>query len=637
MPILVVNPPLASLASAPCAPLRVAAMLKGMEPLEIWDANLSFWQEHLLGGSALEAVDVLRGEGFYDPDAYVNARRAVDRRLGELSQEVAPGRYTWQGLEHPASLDPESSLTWAVSGSNPLTRISQRGLEARTSAEGNGLALLVLERPGQWLGALSLAWWFKRNRPAWVVALVGDCLELAGAPTSGGSCWDHALPLLDPQPLRELAASLLPGEPQGGCALRDVSLLPGPYLTPAPVFSLRPVSGMELEHHEWRDPGTARPRFMPVEQLAQGMALQTGRGVAAFLLLRQEMPAAYLARLAPALANQGAPLGLTASLDEPPDGPCLAALAAGGARLVHWRVGDLAVLNPEQRLQQVGDTLVAASRAGLWNHLELPLEASHPLAAGLLDFAGANPQLVHSWNRPELWPWSPRPRQMAGEPRASAYSQVEPLPGTPLWRFMDEPAHLLLHLARHGREALLRRRVRDVGGVYSLGQGLRYVFAEPKDIEPQRLEEIALLVLAAGKVRPKWLRYNLANAYVVGYAEEEGVIVGTDTLKRLRPEYLASINEQSGLDLTGYAERGYISIRPEYRGMQVASDLIQGIIARAGGRKMIIITGADNLPAHRVLSKNGQRLVRTYHSRRLDKKMQVWMPREQSPELGEEK
>jgi len=376
---------------------------------------------------------------------------------------------------------------------------------------------------------------------------------------------------------------------------------------------------------DWRDPGMAQPRLLPVHRLAQAMARQAAQGAAGFLLLCQELPAAYLAELAPALPGPELPLGLAASLEDPPDAELLAALAQGGARLILWR--SVAACLPERGLAALQDTLLAASRAGLWNHLELPWKASDPLARELLDYVGSNPQLAHSWCVPEQWPWSPRSGQAVAEPRAKAYRQVAPLPGRPLWRVMAEPAHLLLYLARHGREAVLRWRARSDGEVYTLGANLRYVFDRPERIGPERLEEIALLVLAAGKVKPKWLRHNLAHAYMVGYAEEEGVIVGTDTLKRPRAEYIERIKEQSGVDLTGYTERGYISVRPEYRALGVGNRLIQGIIERSEGRKMVIITGAENLPAQRVLARNGQRLVRTYHSQRLGKAMQNGCPR----------
>ncbi len=628
MRILVVHPPLASPAAAPWAPLRVQALLAGLEPLEFWDANLSFWQEHLLQGPAAAAAQVLRGGDFFDPTAYVAARRALDERLAALPAEIAPGCCRWQGLEHPAGRERED---WPA-----LAALAQRGLASRVPEKQTSLTLLVLESPGQWLGALGLGRWLRTHRPRSVVALAGECLAMAGAPAGGGPCWDHALPLGDPEPLRALAASLTGRRPGGGGSWPGAALPPGPYLSPQPVMSLGPASGGEPEHGGRSGPEAAAPWLAPAPELARGLARLAGQGAAGLLLLGQSLPGAYLAELASALAGHTAPLGLAASLDDPPDPGALAALAAGGVRLLWWRARDAEAPEPSQGLAAVQAVLAAASRSGLWSHLELPLEASGPVARGLLEFAGLNPHMVNSWSRSELWPWSPRPRRPAGEPQAQGYRRLRPLPGRPLWRFVADPAHLLLQLARHGREALLRWRVRGDGAIWRLGQGLRYVFDTPDAIGPQRLEEIALLVLAAGKVRSKWLRHNLARAYVVGYAEEEGVIVATDTMKRLREPYIASIKEQSGLDLTGYAERGYISIRPEYRGLGVSNRLIQGLVSRARGRKMVIITGAENIPVHKILARNGQRRVLTYHSRRLDKDMQVWMPRGQDPELGEE-
>jgi len=371
--------------------------------------------------------------------------------------------------------------------------------------------------------------------------------------------------------------------------------------------------------------------------LAQAIAQAAAQGAGGALLTRHELPAACLAALAPALADNSLPLGLAASLSDPPSAEVLAALFQGGTRLIHWRAGSGGASDEGPALEDVSRIMVVASRAGLWNHLRLPLEGSGEWAQALLDFVGSNPHTVHSWSRPVFWPWSPRPGSRIGEPRAEAYRQVAPLPGAPLWRKLAAPAHLLLYLERHGCDAIRHWRVRPTGdGVYRLGENLRYVFAKPEDIAPEVLEEVALLVLAAGKVKPQWLRFNLANAYLVSYASEEGVIVGTDTLKRLRPEYVASLKEQSGLDLTGYTERGYISIRPEYRGTGVSNALVRGVIARSEGRKMIIITGEENLPGQKLLARNGQRLVRTYYSKRLDKPMQIWMPQDQDPELGEE-
>lgn len=638
MRILVVNPPLAGPAAAPCAALRAASFLAGLEPLAVWDANRDFWNQRLLTGPAAQAARAWRGPEFHEPASYLAARQILEERLAQASRELAPGSYGFTGLDHPAALDLESLLTLAGAADNPLRPWTADNLGGRLPAGQEALVLLCLESPGQCLGAAVMGLWLKQHRPGAVVALVGDCLEQAGAPSGPGPAWNHALSPMDPGPLRELAASLMGRAPLEGCSLELGALSLGGFLGPAPVMSLRPVMGMDLVRQDLRDPGIAAPRFIETDHLVKLLQQMAGAGVAGVLLLKQTLPAAYLESLAEVLPPDALVLAVAASLDDPPPPPVLAGLARGGVRLVHWSPPSGAGLETADILAALPKPLIAASRAGLWNHLELPTEGADPLAQALLDFTGSNPQVVHSWSRPAPWPWSPRPISYIGEPRAEAYRQVTPLPGGPLWRKLAGPAHLLLYLERHGREAVRRWRARPGGGsVYRLGENLRYVFAEPKDMSPEILEEIAQLVLAAGKVKPQWLRYNQKNAYLVAYASEEGVIVGTDTLKRLRPEYIEHIKEQSGLDLTGYSERGYVSIRPEYRGTGMGNALVQGLIARCGGRKMVIITGADNLAGQNLLARNNTRRVRTYFSQRLDKPMQIWMPQDQDPELGEEK
>ncbi|MBU4603626.1 MAG: GNAT family N-acetyltransferase, partial [Proteobacteria bacterium] len=552
--------------------------------------------------------------------------------------ETAQGAYGFAGLRLPVMLTLESLLTQAADESHPLSAWAADNLSHRLPEGQKALVLLCLEVPGQCLGAAVMGLWLKKHRPKAVVALVGDCLEQAGAPSGPSPAWDHALSPMDPGPLRELASSITGRIPGSGCSLEWSSISLQGFLIPAPVMSLRPVVGMDLVREDPRDPGLAAPRLLEAPRLAGLVGQMAERGVAGVLLTSQEMPSAYLEQLAPELEGDRIPLALAASLEDPPSAQTLAALARGGLRLIHWSSPSGAVLESGPLLAAMNKTLVSASRTGLWNHLTLPMEGSDSWAQALLDFTGSNPQVVHSWSRPTPWPWSPRPISYIGEPRAEAYRQVAPLPGGPLWRKLAGPAHLLLYLERHGCDTVRHWRVRPEGdSVYRLGEKLNYVFAEPKDIAPGVLEEVALLVLAAGKVKPGWLRHNLAHAYLVAYTSEEGVIVGTDTLKRLRPEYLEHIKDQSGLDLTGYTERGYVSIRPEYRGTGIGNALVQGVIARAQGRKMVIITGSDNLAGQKLLARNNSRRVKTYFSKRLNKPMQIWMPQDQDPELGEEK
>ncbi|RJX29719.1 MAG: N-acetyltransferase [Desulfarculus sp.] len=318
------------------------------------------------------------------------------------------------------------------------------------------------------------------------------------------------------------------------------------------------------------------------------------------------------------------------------EGEGLKALAQAGVRLVRWRLEEGGAAPPAERLAALRRLLRAAARAGLWSHLQLPRRAPEALLRGLLRLLGLNPHLAHSWSPPPAWPWSPAP---AAPLRADigGYSQLPPLPGRPLWQALAEPAHLSLYLARHGCPQVSRWRVRADGrSVYTLGRGVTYHFHPPSEVPKERLEEIAQLVLAGGRVRPKWLRHNLARAYVVGWAEEEGVLVGTDTLKRPRPEYLAVIKSYSGMDLTGYTERGYISVRPEYRSLGLGGQLIKQLVARAGGLKMFVIVGRDNPSGEQVLAHNQTRLVTTYYSHKMGKEMGIWMPVDQEPPPMEE-
>ena len=166
-------------------------------------------------------------------------------------------------------------------------------------------------------------------------------------------------------------------------------------------------------------------------------------------------------------------------------------------------------------------TLVSASHAGLWNHLALPMDGSDSWAQSLLDFTGSNPQIVHSWYRPTPWPWSPRPIKYIGEPRAEAYRQVAPSARRALVAQAGRsgPPFALPGTPRLRRGAPLagaprwRQRIPARGETCATNSPNQRMFA------PEVMEEIALLVLAAGKVKPQWLRHNQANAYLVSYCQ----------------------------------------------------------------------------------------------------------------------
>ena len=294
------------------------------------------------------------------------------------------------------------------------------------------------------------------------------------------------------------------------------------------------------------------------------------------------------------------------------------ALHQAGVKLVIWQApqGSAAILKT---------ILWDFSRAGIWNHLVLPSQANYHLAGTLGSFAAANPNIVHSWEVTR----SPGPA--GGSPptwsATSVYSRVVKLPGRPLWSSLRDPAYLLLYLRKHGMQKVMRWRVSDdAANVYMLGKRLTYHYQAPDQLPAGYLDEICQMVADGGSVNMKRVRYNLERAFLIAYAIENGVIVGNSSLKNPRSEYIETVNQQSGLDLTHYVERGYTSVRPEYRGMGIGARLLGGLTSRAGQRKVFSVISEDNEGARKMALRNRTRQVAEYYSPRLGKHVGIWIP-----------
>ena len=97
----------------------------------------------------------------------------------------------------------------------------------------------------------------------------------------------------------------------------------------------------------------------------------------------------------------------------------------------------------------------------------------------------------------------------------------------------------------------MRWRVRgNPAGVYTLGSKLDYHYTPPKNLPKGFMDEICMMVADGGSVDMQRVRDNLEKAFLIAYALENGVIVGNSSLKNPRPEYIETVNRQSGLDLT---------------------------------------------------------------------------------------
>ena len=179
----------------------------------------------------------------------------------------------------------------------------------------------------------------------------------------------------------------------------------------------------------------------------------------------------------------------------------------------------------------------------------------------------------------------------------------------------------------------MRLRVReDKRALFEVGQQLTYHFKPPAELPDGYLDEIVRMVAAGGSVNTQFVKHNLERAYLIAYVEEEGVIIGNSSLKQPREEYIDAVSRQSGIDLHHYLERGYTSVRPEYRGLGVGVKLLEGLTERAGDHNIFSVIAENNVATQKMAMRNRTRRVATFFSKRAKKEMSVWIPEWMLPE-----
>jgi GNAT superfamily N-acetyltransferase len=258
----------------------------------------------------------------------------------------------------------------------------------------------------------------------------------------------------------------------------------------------------------------------------------------------------------------------------------------------------------------------AFSKADVWNHLVLDGAA---VCTQNCKAISRQPNIIHSWET----------TRSGGEDcdPDSGYGHVRPLSGQPLWKAVNDPMARFLLVDRFGKNWLLRSRVDGNGDrLYAVGETLAYTFVTPERLPDGYLDEICAMVAAGGTVSTTHVRANLKRAFLIGYVEERGAIVANSSLKNPRSEYIDNVRHQSGLDLSGYVERGYTSVRPEYRGLGIGTSLLAGLTARAGGRKIFSVISEDNEATKIIAMRNHTRRVATYFSAKAGKPVGIWMP-----------
>jgi len=152
-----------------------------------------------------------------------------------------------------------------------------------------------------------------------------------------------------------------------------------------------------------------------------------------------------------------------------------------------------------------------------------------------------------------------------------------------------------------------------------------YHFERPNDLPAETLHQIIRLIHEGSGVGTSWLEENLQHAFLIAYAEHGGVIVGTSTHKYPKAAYREKIEAAIGLDLSGYLERGYTAVKPEYRGSGIGGRLIRGLIERSSGQKVYVTIRLDNRPPLRMTHKEGMALAGTFINERTGHELGVFV------------
>ncbi|MBI4799629.1 MAG: GNAT family N-acetyltransferase [Desulfarculus sp.] len=147
----------------------------------------------------------------------------------------------------------------------------------------------------------------------------------------------------------------------------------------------------------------------------------------------------------------------------------------------------------------------------------------------------------------------------------------------------------------------------------------------PGQLPPGRLDQIEALVRAGQAVGTQYVRHNLERAHLIAYALEGGRVVATVTLKNPRPEYVQRLRRRTGLDLSGYLERGYTSVHSGFSGRGLGTRLVRHLTEEAPGRQIYVVIAMHNLAAQAISIRCGTQLVARFFSRATGQEYGVWI------------
>ena len=157
---------------------------------------------------------------------------------------------------------------------------------------------------------------------------------------------------------------------------------------------------------------------------------------------------------------------------------------------------------------------------------------------------------------------------------------------------------------------------------------IKYFFRKPDLISPATLDQIQGLIEKGGGVGTAYVRENLNNAFLIAYAMHGDQVVGTSTHKYPKKKYRKKIEATTGLDLSGYLERGYTTVDPKYRGQAIGGRLIRGLIERSRGKRIYVTIRMDNIPPLKMTYKERMVLAAKFVNERTGHEIGVFTNQE---------
>ena len=615
--ILLIQPPCARTTGPSWLSVSIAASLTNPGiSLTFYDANLDFFsfllesmnfkklKEDPSGGSP-GAHGPFQSDGFFYPQTFLRAVKHLNDHLKQEFSLFYPSIIQRGTFYQPDIKNWTQAEAFSIDRSrNPFYPFCDQRVEKNLNRLKTGLLLIAASRPEQLLGALTMASFAKKMRPELYLTVMGDLFN----PSQPIRVADETIATNEIQPLLDLIQNKFGTQFSGETSNNSWAPFSlKKYLTPTAVFPLMERKGLSFLSEKLPKPFT-----LP-------LICSRSKGITG-VFIPKHPPTDKISSEKQHHRKPFFYLGIKCDLDHPMDPETLLNAFQGGLRIIQWQC----LTGPLKTLSQ---TLWHAADAGIWNHIIISSKTDPDLAAELIHFMSHNPNIAHSWIRRTGEDHRFSAPESRIEKGVTAYDRLPDLPGRPFWHALTDPADLLLFVAKHGCQKVKRWRIDDDGvSVYTLGKSITYHFKKPDHLPQGYLNRICQMVQAGGSVGTKWVRYNLERAFLIGYVLEKGVIVGNSSLKQPRSKYLESLSKSSKMDLSGYLERGYTSVRPDYRGMGFGTRLLEGLTKRIGDKKLFSIISEDNVATQKIAIRNRTQKVASFYSSRMEKQVGLWVP-----------